>query len=107
MDDALTEKGWKQMRAAVPEKPMWTHIVSSPLKRCLEFSQELAEDLHIPYRIEDDLKEIGFGDWEGKTPEEILSKDPQALDHFYQDPVNNRPHGAEPLDTFSLRVWQA
>ena len=107
VDDALTEKGWKQMRAAVPEKPMWTHIVSSPLKRCLEFSQELAEDLHIPYRIEDDLKEIGFGDWEGKTPEEILSKDPQALDHFYQDPVNNRPHGAEPLDTFSLRVWQA
>jgi len=107
VDDALTEKGWKQMRAAVPEKPAWTHIVSSPLKRCLEFSQELAEDLHIPYRIEDNLKEIGFGDWEGKTPEEILAKDPQALDHFYKDPVNNRPKGAEPLDTFSLRVWQA
>ena len=107
VDDPLTEKGWKQMRTAVPKSPPWTHIVTSPLKRCLEFSQELADDLHIPYRIEDNLKEIGFGDWEGKNPEEILAKDPQALDHFYQDPVNNRPDGAEPLDSFSLRVWQA
>jgi alpha-ribazole phosphatase/probable phosphoglycerate mutase len=106
VDDPLTEKGWKQMRAAVPEKPLWTHIVTSPLKRCMDFSQELAEDLHIPYRVEDNLKEIGFGDWERKTPDEILAKDPLALEHFYRDPVNNRPHGAEPLDSFSLRVWQ-
>jgi alpha-ribazole phosphatase len=107
VDDPLTDTGWKQMRAAVPENPSWTQIVSSPLKRCLEFSQELADELQIPYRIEDNLKEIGFGDWEGKTPDEILAEDSEALKHFYQDPVNNRPDGAEPLDTFSLRVWQA
>ena len=107
VDDPLTEKGWQQMRAAVPVKPLWTHIVSSPLKRCLEFSHELADDLQIPCRTEDNLKEIGFGDWEGKTPEEILAKNPLALEHFYKDPVNNRPQGAEPLDTFSVRVWQA
>ncbi len=95
------------MRAAVPEKPQWQHIVSSPLKRCLEFSQELANDLHISFNIEDNLKEIGFGDWEGKTPKEILAQDSEALNHFYQDPVNNRPQGAEPLDTFSQRVWDA
>lgn len=107
VDDALTEKGWSQMRTAVPETPQWQHIVSSPLKRCLEFSQELANDLQITFNIEDDLKEIGFGDWEGKTPEEILAEDNEALDHFYQDPVNNRPKGAEPLNTFSERVWHA
>ncbi len=107
IDDPLTEKGWSQMRAAVPEKPTWQHIVSSPLKRCLEFSQELANDLHITYNIEENLKEIGFGDWEGKTPEEILAQDSEALNHFYQDPVNNRPQGAEPLHTFSERVWRA
>ncbi len=95
------------MRAAVPEKPPWQHIVSSPLKRCLEFSQELANDLQITFSVEDDLKEIGFGDWEGKTPEDILAEDSKALNHFYQDPVNNRPEGAEPLHTFSERVWHA
>ena len=107
VDDALTEKGWTQMRAAVPESPKWNHIVSSPLKRCLEFSQELANDLQIPFTVEDNLKEIGFGDWEGKTPDDILAEDSEALNRFYQDPVNNRPKGAEPLDLFSQRVWHA
>jgi len=107
VDDPLTDKGWSQMRAAIPESPKWQHIISSPLKRCLEFSQELANDLQIPYTIIDNMKEIGFGDWEGKTPDEILAQDSEALNHFYQDPVNNRPNGAEPLDSFSERVWNA
>lgn len=107
VDDPLTEKGWTQMRAAVSASPKWDHIVSSPLKRCLEFSQELANDLQIPVTVVDNMKEIGFGEWEGKTPEDILAKDSEALNHFYQDPVNNRPKGAEPLDTFSQRVWDA
>ena len=107
VDDPLTEKGWRQMRAAVPETPQWQHIVSSPLKRCLEFSQELANDLQINFSIDEDMKEIGFGDWEGKTPEDILAEDSEALNHFYQDPVNHRPKGAEPLDSFSQRVWNA
>jgi len=107
IDDPLTDKGWSQMRAAVPESPQWQHIVSSPLKRCLEFSQELANDLQVSYSVEDNLKEIGFGDWEGKTPDDILAEDSEALDHFYKDPVHNRPEGAEPLHTFSERVWNA
>ncbi len=107
IDDPLTENGWTQMRSAVPENPGWQHIVSSPLKRCLEFSQELANNLQISCSVEDDFKEIGFGEWEGKTPEEIQLKDSKALNLFYKDPVKNRPKGAEPLDTFSIRVWKA
>ena len=107
IDDPLTEKGWTQMRSAVPENPRWQHIVSSPLKRCLEFSQELASDLQISVSVEDNLKEIGFGTWEGKTPDEIQAEDSEALNLFYKDPVYNRPEGAEPLDTFSVRVCNA
>ncbi|HHO59588.1 MAG TPA: histidine phosphatase family protein, partial [Thiotrichales bacterium] len=40
VDDPLTEKGWLQMRSAVPENPPWQHIISSPLVRCLDFSRE-------------------------------------------------------------------
>jgi broad specificity phosphatase PhoE len=107
IDDPLTEKGWTQMRAAVPETPQWQHIVSSPLKRCLEFGQQLANDLQISFSINDNMKEIGFGDWEGKTPEDILAEDSEALNHFYNDPVHHRPKGAEPLNSFSQRVWNA
>ena len=107
VDDPLTEKGWAQMRAAMPASPRWQHIVSSPLKRCLDFSKDLADSLQVPLTVEDNMKEIGFGSWECKTPDDIVAGDSEALDHFYKDPVNNRPEGAEPLDRFSERVWNA
>jgi len=95
------------MRTAVQNNPPWQHIVSSPLTRCRDFSMELAAQLQVPCSIDDRVKEIGFGSWEGKTPEQILADDKEALNHFYTDPVNNRPEGAEPLDSFARRVWEA
>lgn len=107
VDDPLTDNGWQQMWRAVDNQTDWTHIASSPLQRCRAFGETLAEKLGIDCSIDDRLKEIGFGAWEGKTPDDIIAADPQALSHFYADPVNNRPEGAEPLDSFSQRVWQA
>ena len=107
IDDPLTEKGWQQMWDAMPEKPDWDLIVSSPLIRCLDFSRALAEKLAIPCVIDEQMKEIGFGAWEGLAPDGIIAADPDEINHFYRDPVNNRPEGAEPLQTFSDRVWTA
>ena len=107
IDDPLTEKGWQQMWNAMPEQPGWDLIISSPLARCLNFSNALAEKLGIPAIVNDQMKEIGFGVWEGLTPDEIIAADSEALNRFYQDPIHNRPEGAEPLETFSNRVWSA
>lgn len=107
IDDPLTETGWQQMWSAIPENPPWDLIISSPLSRCLEFSRALSEKISIPCIIDEQMKEIGFGAWEGLTPDEITVKDNKALERFYQDPVNNRPEGAESLKTFSNRVWNA
>jgi probable phosphoglycerate mutase len=107
VDDPLTETGWQQMWDAVQHLSGWSHIATSPLLRCCAFAEALAAKHGIKFSIDDRLKEIGFGAWEGKTPDEIIAADAGALDHFYEDPVNNRPAGAEPLDTFSERVWQA
>ena len=106
VDDPLTDLGWQQMWDAVEGHPGWDFIVSSPLSRCHEFAQQLSKKLKIGYGLDDRFREIGFGVWEGLTPDEILSQDSHALDHFYADPVNNRPEGAEPLDAFSERVWE-
>lgn len=107
IDDPLTEKGWQQMWGAIPENPTWDLIISSPLARSLNFGNALAEKLGVPSIIDEQMKEIGFGVWEGLTPEEIIAADSEALNHFYQDPVNHRPEGAEPLEAFSNRVWTA
>lgn len=105
VDDPLSRTGWQQMWSAVPEKPDWEHIVTSPLSRCRSFAEALANTLGIAYTVEDDLKEIGFGVWEGRSPDDIKQHDGDALERFTLDPVHNRPQGAEPLDTFADRVW--
>jgi alpha-ribazole phosphatase len=107
VNDPLTEKGWQQMWDAVADCSDWQHIASSPLSRCLDFAQQLSKKLRIGYSVDDRLKEIGFGTWEGLTPDEIIANDIDALKQFYKDPIRNRPEGAEPLETFSSRVWEA
>jgi len=103
VDDPLSQTGWQQMWNAVEDKE-WDHIISSPLLRCVDFSAALADSLGIKYSVNDNLKEIGFGSWEGRTPEDIEENEGDALERFLQDPVHNRPPGAEPLDDFAKRV---
>jgi len=104
VDDPLSEKGWSQMWAAVGDYDEWDIIITSPLQRCRAFAEALGEKRNISVVVEKNLKEVGFGSWEGKTPAEIKEKNLVEFDAFYADPVNNRPEGAEPLDEFIQRV---
>lgn len=105
IDDPLSDRGWQQMWAAIPDNPPWDHIITSPLSRCNKFAETLAKKMGIKFSVEEQLKEIGFGAWEGRTPEDILANEGDALERFIEDPVHNRPQGAEPLDEFASRIW--
>ncbi|HCU54471.1 MAG TPA: histidine phosphatase family protein [Gammaproteobacteria bacterium] len=108
-DDPLSEKGWQQMRAAIREQGEWSVIYSSSLKRCVEFARDVATQRTLPLHVEPRLMEIGFGVWEGRTPDDLRQEDPSRLERFWRDPVNNRPEGAETLIAFRDRVasvWQ-
>lgn len=107
VDDPLSEKGWAQMHAAVGEALPWTRIVSSPLVRCRAFAETLSESHGLPLALDDRLKEVGFGIWEGKTAAQIEADAPGTLARFKADPVNARPAGAEPLAEFHARVSAA
>lgn len=107
VDDPLSEKGWAQMRAAVGEAVPWTHIVSSPLLRCRAFAETLAGRHGLPLALDDRLKEVGFGAWEGKSAAEIEQDAPGTLAQFKADPLNARPQGAESLTDFHARVAAA
>lgn len=106
-DDPLSEKGWRQMRAATAGERPWTAIVSSPLSRCRAFAEELAGETGLPLAFDDRLKEVGFGIWEGKTPDELKEADPDCVFNFKRDPVACRPQGAEAIADFYDRVGAA
>jgi alpha-ribazole phosphatase/probable phosphoglycerate mutase len=79
IDDPLSEKGWAQMHAAVGDAAPWTRIVSSPLLRCRAFAETLSDRHGLPLALDDRLKEVGFGDWEGKSAAEIEQDARRAL----------------------------
>ena len=106
-DDALSLTGWQQMRAAVGGAGDWSHIVSSPLKRCVDFTLELARARDIPYEIDKHLSEIHFGDWEGQTASQLMATHPEHLARFWADPMHNSPPNGEMLSEFEWRVLES
>lgn len=102
-DDPLSNLGWQQLNSAVA-KQTWDHIISSPLKRCLDFAQHLSKQNGTSVSIDCNWQEIGFGEWEGKTAEQIEQTFPGALTRFYQNPLTHPPEKAENLLVFQSRI---
>ncbi|KMT56773.1 alpha-ribazole phosphatase family protein [Pseudomonas fildesensis] len=107
LDDALTEKGWAQMRAAVLERGPWDRLVSSPLQRCARFAEELGTQLNLPVSLEKDLQELHFGAWEGQSAAALMEIDAEGLGLFWADPYSFTPPEGEPVSDFSDRVLDA
>lgn len=106
LDDALTEDGWTQLRAAVAGCE-WDAVVSSPLQRCAAFAQELSARRSLPLRLDARLAEYHFGQWQGVPIETLADEQGHALGRFWADPVAHPPPGAETFDAFRARLSEA
>ncbi|RUA04290.1 MAG: histidine phosphatase family protein [Gammaproteobacteria bacterium] len=100
VDDSLTAKGWQQMQASTNGK-RWDFIATSPMIRCQAFAQNLSQTQNTEMQVFETLKELGFGDWQGKSVKDIGQ---EIVDMFKYDPINNAPPGAENLFDFQERV---
>ena len=107
LDDALTAKGWEQMRAAVVARGPWDRLISSPLQRCALFARELGAQLNVPVSLDKDLQELHFGAWEGHSAAALMETDAQGLGLFWADPYSFTPPEGEPVSEFSERVLGA
>ncbi len=107
INDPLSELGWAQMWAAVESEAGWDHIISSPLARCADFAHALAEQHSISVDLNERIKEMHFGAWEGRTAAQLMAIDPNALSRFWKNPLQHTPPQAEPLTAFEARVLSA
>lgn len=107
LDDALTEHGWAQMRAAVQAQGPWDRVLSSPLQRCARFAEELGARLGVPVDLEADLQELHFGAWEGRSAAALMETDAEGLGLFWSDPYAFTPPEGEPVTQFAARVLAA
>lgn len=106
LDDALSERGWSQLRFAV-EGQAWDAIVASTLQRCAAFARELANARGLSLRLDARLAEYHFGDWQGVPIETLADEQGDALGRFWGDPVAHPPPGGETFSQFHARLSAA
>ena len=69
-------------------------IYSSPLKRALETTKLICNNKNTKINIHNDLKEMSFGNWEGKKESEIKNNYPNEYKQFWEEPhLYNRESG--------------
>lgn len=104
LDDPLSELGWVQMRRAVEGYSSCQQVISSPLKRCAEFAGAFAQAQALACVEDERLKEIGFGEWEGRSKEDIDREHAGRRQSFKQNPCAWRPQGSESVTVFYDRI---
>ena len=90
--------------------PVGIDFVASPLGRARETMELTRVALKLPpdgYRVEPQLAEISFGDWEGFTIAQLHSRDPQRIAAREHDKWHFVPPGGESYETVSgrMREW--
>lgn len=83
-DISLTEKGRTQGKLLAkyfPEENL-SVIYSSDLSRATETAEYLAKKFNLEVNPEKDFREMNFGEWEGLTYEEIVTKYPEGMKNF-------------------------
>jgi alpha-ribazole phosphatase len=108
-DSPLSETGWQQLERCFDKlcAENIDLIVTSPLSRCANFAQYFSAEKMIKLEINADWRECHFGDWDGKTYQQLHHEFPQAMADFYHNPSQHTPPNGEKLAAFNQRVIQA
>jgi len=105
---ALDEHGVRQAQALAARAPSWrpVAIVSSPLVRTMQTADVIAAELGVEVTAVDDLAEVDFGEWEGRTFGEARASHPAELDAWLAAP-DTAPPGGESFAQVGERVQRA
>ncbi|MBP7818953.1 MAG: bifunctional RNase H/acid phosphatase [Rhodoluna sp.] len=87
----------------------WSHlapisaIVSSPIQRTLDTAHIISNQLGLGISVNEDIAEISFGDWDGHTNDEVMSKWDGEFSRWQGSWTVSPPNG-ESLEHFDARV---
>ncbi|WP_030196784.1 bifunctional RNase H/acid phosphatase [Streptomyces sp. NRRL S-87] len=106
-DPELSAAGRRQaeaVAAALAARGTIQTIVSSPLTRCRQTAQAVAERLGLDVTVEEGLRETDFGVWEGLTFAEVRERYPADLDAWLASPKAEPTGGGESFAAVARRV---
>ncbi|MEU5213910.1 bifunctional RNase H/acid phosphatase [Streptomyces sp. NPDC020742] len=109
-DPELSPAGRRQAEAAaaaLAARGTVQAVVTSPLRRCRETAQAVADRLGLEVRVEEGLREADFGAWEGLTFAEVRERFPEDLDAWLGSTKVAPTGGGESFATVARRVGAA
>ncbi len=82
-DGQLNDTGRRQAKLLGEFFPSVDVVYSSPLSRAADTAREIADAQGHEVRFDDRLQEIYFGEWEGLTTAEIMTRFPEQAGAFF------------------------
>lgn len=104
-DYPLSNKGASELYSKMDEfvYPNVARVYSSPLHRCLETAEILFPD--TPIQTVDNLMEMDFGKFEGKSADELVNQD--EFREWLKGGLDCRPPQGESVKEVQLRIFKA
>lgn len=108
MDSPLTSKGINDAMALSQKISAirFQSIYTSPSMRASNTAKILSGDKEFPIIQDENLREINFGEWEGKTKSEIKERFENEFSSLWESPnsYDHKPHNGESLSNVRKRV---
>ena len=102
----LTQLGIKQAKllgeALMPIE--FNQVISSPLERTVETSKYILGGRKTDFVVNEDFKEMGFGSWEGQSPETLQSTYPEQYKKLWTGGTGYVPIDGESFEQVYKRV---
>lgn len=108
-DLALSDKGNQQAAALarmLRNKPL-SAVYSSPLRRAVQTADVLASVHGLRVQLRDGFKSVDYGQWEGKTEQEVQGSDPELYAQFLNAIEAVRFPGGESMEEMRTRAFCA
>lgn len=109
-DVPLSATGLSQAEAAARRiSSSWqvTAVYCSPLSRAVKTAHAIATPFQLRATALQDLIDMDYGEWQGKTPEEVGSLWPDLLLAWHERPHSVHIPGGESLDEIRVRCRRA
>jgi probable phosphoglycerate mutase len=81
-------------------------LIASPLKRTRQTAEAIARATGLEIIFDESWYELSFGDWDGKSIEEVKAEDPDAYQAWLNS-TSYAPGGGESYDEASVRIEEA
>lgn len=97
LDPELTAEGVEMAKgfAEVYQKLPWEAVYASPMKRTIATAKPLCDAIGLEMQLRDGLKEIAYGEWEGRTAEDVKQNDAETYLRWMTEPAWNAPPDGE------------